>query len=150
MEREEILAAIKGVNFDAASDDHWTGTGLPSVSFVQSALSSIDPKLITRKAISEALGDAFIRPAEFVPEDGKEEEEPAEAKPVTVDDVVAFCGGDPVLLLEAVVALANTDRFRRNNALYGIAMHYGVEQKQIREWQSRLDARAERKLAEQA
>lgn len=67
----------------------------------------------------------------------------------TAQEIADACE-DPFLLLEAVTILANTDRFRRNNALFQIAQHFVVEQKAARDHQTRLDQRIHRKAEEHA
>ena len=48
---------------------------------------------------------------------------------------------DAVALMEAAVAAANADRYIRNNSLMSVARGFQASQAQIRDLQSRLDAR---------
>jgi len=48
---------------------------------------------------------------------------------------------NPVILMEAVVTAAQDDRYRRNNALQTLVRGYQVSQAEIKDVQSRLDAR---------
>ena len=57
---------------------------------------------------------------------------------------------DAVALLEAAASAAQSDRFRRNNALQNLVRGYQVTQLEIKEVQGRLDARISDRAAKNA
>jgi hypothetical protein len=65
----------------------------------------------------------------------------------TAEEVAKYFEDDPTTLLEAIVILANSDRYRRNGSFVAIAQHYQVEQGSIRQWQERIDQQVNRRQA---
>lgn len=76
---------------------------------------------------------------------GNTQDEGIEPEDLTALIVAEFAQNDAVLLMEAVVAAGNTDRFRRNNELQGLIRGFMASQNAIRDLQARLDARDQRR-----
>lgn len=75
---------------------------------------------------------------------GKAPPKKAAAEKPDAMEIAKSLGNDAILLLEAFVIAANTDRFRRNNQVQSLSRGFQVSQEEIRDLQARLDAKHDR------
>lgn len=166
---EKIKAALAAL--DPKNNDDWTNAGLPSMErmkeltglsdLTRSEVSAVAPGFnqVTAGAAPSDLenvgggGDAgpTSAPSDALPsavEASAGETETSVLVDVeetpripTADQIASFIT-DPIVLLEAFVIAASTDRYRRNNAMMNFVRSYQVEQGAIRAMQARLDLRA--------
>lgn len=138
-------------SLDPDQDDHWTKDGKPSMAIIHEMTGSDD---ITRADVDEAMPEGFNRenaPAllnvepDALGKDASDALEKLSGAALAVGSLVnaAFEDGEfnAVTLMEAVVAAAQSDRFRRNSALQSLVRGYQVSQVEIETHQNRLDAR---------
>lgn len=165
---EKIKAALAAL--DPKKNDDWTNAGLPSMDrmkeltglsdLTRAEVSAVAPGFHQANAGAapselENVGSGPTAPDGSAPSDdappqaagtndgelygeGNLPDDPT----VPTPDVIAAAVADPIVLLEAFVIAASTDRYRRNNAMMNFVRSYQVEQGAIREMQKRLDLRA--------
>lgn len=63
---------------------------------------------------------------------------------LTPIQVLELAGGDAIVLVEALALAVGAERYRRNSPLQQLVQHYRAEQKAVKDWQDRIDARAAR------
>lgn len=146
-DKEAISGAVNAL--DPGNDDHWTNSGLPAVE----ALKDLLGEDVTRAQIIEAVGDYTREKAAAgttqppAPPENELLTPAASSDPVPADD-------DPFDLLNRLVAICGTDRYRRNSSLQSISLAYQNVQDEAKQVQERLDSRflerEQRKLAESA
>lgn len=128
-----LLDVLK--QLDPGNDDHWTGTGLPSVAVV----TEMHGEPVTRAQISEA-SPGFDRDAANQALGGNQEPPKAnEGEGEALED--GDTEEDAIDLIEHALAAAQTDRYRRNYELQAFIRQFHVQQVNIREVQKRIDLR---------
>ena len=70
------------------------------------------------------------------------------AAPIDPATVIETAGGDAIVLCEALIAAAASDKYRRNSALTSFVRAYLNSQNEIKEVQRRLDLRAAQRISE--
>ena len=140
---------------DVNNDEHWTAGGAPKLKVLKELTGNDN---LTVSDVVDCLPVGFNRanaaaaPSPVEPsEDGDEVmPHPLSDAAVSVANLIegSFSTGDfdPVVLMEAVVAAAQTDRYRRNNALQNLVRGFLVSQVEIRDMQARLDLRWNAKI----
>lgn len=127
-----LLDVLK--QLDPGNDDHWTGTGLPSVNTV----IELHGEPVTRAQISEAW-PGFDRDAANQTIGGNQE--PPKANESEGEAAEGGDEADAIDLIERALAMAQTDRYRRNYELQAFIRQFHVQQVNIREVQKRIDLR---------
>jgi len=159
-------------NLNPSNDEHWTKSGLPDLDTLRTMTGNGD---LSRGDVDAVVPSGFNRSnAHAAPtpggtgaagEDdmGSQASANLEGPPGTgqggVDlSATAFAVGEllssafeddgefnAIILMEAAVAAAQSDRFRSNSVLMGLTRGYQASQDQIREVQDRIDVRRDRR-----
>ena len=153
---------------DPKNDAHWTNGGLPSMErmkeitgksdLTRAEVSAVAPGF-DRAAAAEAAnggasGDGSAGPASApAAEEGSglsemfDAVEPAPRELPTADQIAA-AQPDAILLFEAFVIAAQSDKYRRNQPMMNLVRAYQVEQGAIKAMQERLNLREADRIAQ--
>jgi len=128
--REEVAAAAKAK--EGKTDDNGSGKAADETAGTQDAAKAADKTANSAPAASADKSTAKDRIKALMPDE------------VTAGMLVQAANGDAVKLLEAVVLAAGSERYHRNGPLLQHVQAYLANQKAIKEWQERADAKHDR------
>lgn len=138
-----LSGALAGL--DPKNDEHWTNAGLARLD----VLSDLLGEPITRQQLQEHGPEGFERDtaAGFTWEGadlGSDELESGALEAAKhMETALASDEPDAFALIEAFCAAVTTDRYRKNRELQDVAKTWMIHQKAARDWQARIDKRAE-------